>query len=465
MASFFPKREIVALYPLKDCWLLIHMVKEGSGFRCLRFEKIKGSPAELKLQLSDFVSSKRVATMLKSSEGLTRQFELPLVDRRSINKTLPFQAENTLPFSENEAYIWPVVKKIGKKRSSVTFFAAARKKIFEHIAFFRSYYIEPEVISYQPLALYSFVSHFMPKIKDYTLLHVEENEAELMMVGSRGVQHSKSFPYAAADELKQELLRAFYYFKTKEMTLSPFLLTGQAGIYAGFLIDQGLKILPWPLEAGGWIEFAAPYGLALNVLKDEDHSLQFRQAESFSIKRKAEAKKVLYRTASALFLPLLALFLFLSAGVKKEKSVLMNRLDEFIEESDLKSLDLTHLDFYEKLARLNQEAGRSQKGTELFDPAPKVSDLLYFLATYPELKDNEGLKINKLHYELLNYPTLEKPFVPYKIRVDLELTTTSTMLASQFYDALRKEKAFIDLNEEITWNRGPYGYQVSFFLR
>src|SRR5258708_4924130 len=74
----------------------------------------------------------RIATALGASEVLFRKLTLPVGEKRKALASLPFQLEALLPFSLEEAILAPIFKKLNRKATSVTLFAAKESALVEH---------------------------------------------------------------------------------------------------------------------------------------------------------------------------------------------------------------------------------------------------------------------------------------------------------------------------------------------
>ena len=107
------------------------------------------------------------------------------------------------------------------------------------------------------------------------------------------------------------------------------------------------------------------------------------------------------------------------------------------------------------------------------DPkTPRVSDLLAWLATHPQVvaTDADGVTTPLLTIQTIDYSMVKRPDKTrlkdkYRIKVDLELTSESPREARMFHDALIAPNSMIDPKSEVKWSASHGRYRASFFLK
>lgn len=466
----FGRTEILALYFKGGTLQLVHLQKSGAKICPLQLEEIEGDLAEQKLALSLRGKGCEVVTGLKSADLLVRSLELPLQEKRSILKALPFQAENLLPYPLDEAIILPQITKTGKKRSRVTLFSALKGKVNDHIAFFRSCYKSPHYVSAEPQALARVQNHFFPQEKEVAFLHIGDAEALFVCLEKGSILFASALDFRSEEELQCELLKTLLYLEQKKISSQRFIISGETSKCASFLIEKGFTLLDWPPEAESILPYLIPFGLALDALYADRKSLQFCQ-EEFACSEHYNKAKEGGRLLIFLSMTCLALMgAFGKAYLAHQEKLLDQRLATLVDQRgknfpELSSVDLKNLAFSEKFEKVSKILKKEHLASKLYQPPPLLSDFLAYLSAHPNLSDDKGIEIDHLQYELLSFPTVERPQDPYQVKVTLTFRAKTPLSASQFYDALREGDNMIDSREEIQWSRNETGYQVSFFLR
>lgn len=245
-------------------------------------------------------------------------------------------------------------------------------------------------------------------------------------------------------------------------------------------------------------KYAVPLGLALNALPTAANPINFRQQEFVypnPWKRFKTPLKIYLSLAS-----LIALLVFLlgnvwishkELGLQKEFVDLLAQLhtpyetfersyeakmhpsQEGQERAVIPLTDLHQQDLVDRLDFLQKEIESTPDIFALYPNVPRVSDVLAWLATHPQVvlkqKDGESaktaLQMDSFSYIMMKRPEQTKKQEKYQVKVEIEFTTATPKLAREFHDALLKPNDIVDPKGEIKWNPSRDRYRVSFFLR
>ncbi|MCB1083779.1 MAG: hypothetical protein KDK61_05680, partial [Simkania sp.] len=71
-------------------------------------------------------------TGIEGDKVLARHIESPLKKKRALEKTLPFQLENLIPFELDEVIVRPIYQ-IGKERTQASFFVTSQETLEKHV--------------------------------------------------------------------------------------------------------------------------------------------------------------------------------------------------------------------------------------------------------------------------------------------------------------------------------------------
>lgn len=454
---------------------------------------------------------------------LVRHIQSPLKNRRSLEKTLPFQLEELIPFSLEEVIVRPIYQ-VGKEQSQATFFVVSEDSLKAHIEAEQG--MDPSWVSCIPMALYRFAAFTGQDKEGYLVFHVGHKSTEIVSIYRDMVQHNISlntgidhfesayerdrpeeedsqrihsmrrldlrnlkneeYPhlFAAFQDFQREVDRAFCFLshKLEDEEINFLLFAGETE--TTFQLEAWLKssdtfnfsILPIEGHRGYDAKrvktYAIPIGLALDALKQDKKSIQFRQGNWVSNDVYKAIKK---RVVTGVTLCLVsAATLFVTGHLiyaKKEKSFL-SKIDHFAEtyKGELPKLDKIFLSKTqkEKIQFLNRNIKILKNNYGYFESPTLVADVLAFLSEHPCLNRQEGdkkIEMNHLHYEFLKHPSIKNPFHPYKVKVSVEFTSPESSWAREFHDAIVDDTKWVDVEEEITWAREQNAYTLSFILK
>jgi len=444
-----------------------------------------------------------VVTGVEGHYLLIRHLHSPLKKKRALYKVLPFQLEALIPYSLDDVIVNPFYT-TQRDGTQGTFFTVAKKFLKRHISDYQKEGVDPDWVSFIPTALFRFGQFISPQENSLVVFHVGYHYTQLVCVQEEMVQNhltihigKKDFLQAfnqdnscrltniqkgkaphlhqLLDRFKREVDRAFCFFshKGEEKCLRRVLFCGEmAGqIQDALLESKTLQFSSVAMkECGNFGKdtlrlFAIPIGLCLDVLKKDRKSIQLRQGEYISRWRVTEMKRKFMKGA-AIFLMVMIMTISCSYMVFKKREKILSR--------QVESLAMEYKDaipslvgvrekrgIEQKMHFINQQLTLSKSRHEYFSPPPRVSDFLAFIATHPKLKEIELLQID---YELKSYPTLDHLQTKYLPKVRILFSSKEAQRAQEFYNAIVKDRQFVNNNREVEWNRKGSNYEIAFFL-
>ncbi len=254
----------------------------------------------------------------------------------------------------------------------------------------------------------------------------------------------------------------------------------------------------FPITEAQLQKYAVPIGLALSALPKAKDQVNFRQEEFLFPNPWKRLKRPLITYLGCALLVAFAFNFYGNASLKKQEDTLKQEYvdlvsfmhkpyGEFEEEyakknpsetenpkelaQDVKKLTLDGL-----IGRINQLSQTAQSLPETFPlqpNMPKVSDLLAWLSTHPQvvLYDAESgerkplIEIENLTYTVVKRPDKNRPQEKYQVKVDLEFSSSQPKFAREFHDALLESNAFVAPKSEVKWTFAQGKYRASFFLK
>lgn len=472
------------------------VVKERGG-PCIKHTKTLASldNAILNQILGTFSAfTPRLVTGLQTQDVVFRTLTLPLKGKRRVLAALPFQLEALLPFSAQEA----VVHLLKSSSGNFSVIATSETLLKQHLDVFHALHITPDVVTSTPLALFRLAQFIYPKRKEILLFYFGEERTSCILIQDGHIALSQSIPFGktdclqllktapaekktidallsaqehpSADALKQtlqnELERLLFFLKEK----SDFSLDISCALFGEKVFTQELrslwaKIFPSLLPAED-VETLAP-GFALDALAADSKSQQLLQGEF------APAHHLRLRKKRTLFFSMACLLL--SALFALSSSLLLHKQTKTLSEKYLRcfflkenrSLSLSEIE--DALSKVQQGLGKQKNSYPFFLPLPNVSEVLAWLSMQPSLITDkgvakEGVEFKSMRYQLIKFPTLEDPSIPYQGQVELEFTATTPRLAREFHEMLLKGDRIVNAKKEIKWHAQGNRYTVQFDL-
>jgi len=298
--------------------------------------------------------------------------------------------------------------------------------------------------------------------------------------------------------LKQEVSLAIFSLvkQHKGDRIAKVLLTGQGASLNGIeaVFSDGLHVevsRPGPQfgQAGRVVqEYAIPIGLALGSVNGEEPVINFRKGDFAYGDRFRRMKYpllgyfgVILLTAGVLYLAGNAWIQSQFDHVKENYSNLLSAVelpysnfeqeylnqDQFETPTTLKAMTPDQL--FQRLEMVQEKIIKSPSSYELLPNAPRVSDVLGWLANHPLVTDQTTkqplLNIKSFQYSMAKRPETKKRNEKYRVKVEIEFTTNTPKLAREFHDALIAPNDIVDPKGEVKWNTSRDVYRTSFYLK
>lgn len=313
--------------------------------------------------------------------------------------------------------------------------------------------------------------------------------------------------YEAIENWRLDITRLLYALSknVRDVEVKELLIAGEGAEYVNLgstLCRDAHKQILAPENVPGFNlspellqRFAVSIGAALSALENTKDQINFRQQDFSHPNPWRHLKKPLALYFGLCLALATALYLFSQANIGTKETELrqeyinllttMNKSftsfeKEFatknpstsVSESDIPKLDsLTPAMISQRLEYLQKDLKDTPDTFPLFPNTPRVSDLLAWLSTHPNVtgqKENGSLsplQIDNLSYTLVKRPELKKKQEKYQVKVEIEFSTPTPKLAREFHDALIAPNDLVDPKGEVKWNTTKGKYRASFFLK
>lgn len=454
-------------------------IEKLDTFSCVDFNKSSHKIFDKNLTISG----------LRGSDILVRPLEVKLKKEKEIQSVLSFQAEPHLPFPIENALLQSMKVSETQSGSLCTILACRKDLMKYHLELWEKYAITPEQTSCIPIALLSFSTYFFPNdlSKIRCIVHRDSKEIICILAQNGLLLASHSTPYRK-ETCEGEIIKmvTLFYNQCRMKDSFDILLTGEMENLQDIIKTLSdifhVPVLPPPSVANYSFEqiqkFVIPIGLGLSALSPQTDSINFRTEEftaSFPWKRMRNIL-VFYFSLS------LSLSLILAYGgnlwlgyqedqVKQEYTNMLSfssKSNEKLTPVLLQQLSLEEIT--NRIIDLQETAQPSPDLFPLHPNIPRLSDVLAWLSTHPQVLQNHeskeaALKIESFVYALMKRPDKNKRQEKYQVKIDLEFTTPIPKFAREFHDALRTANQMVDPKGEIKWHAARDRYRTSFFLK
>jgi len=293
--------------------------------------------------------------------------------------------------------------------------------------------------------------------------------------------------------------------RTKEKTIEEVMMTGEGGTLNHFFsfLSHSLEkklVTPqsnisFPFSPAELQNYAVPIGLGLSTLPNNKNAINFRQKEysyPFPWKR---IKKPMALYLSLCFFLSLTFYLFGQAYIGKEEDLIKKQYvsliasfkkpysqfeKEYLKKNPFQNskevvslVKLSREELKERLTFLEKELQASPSLFPLFPNIPRVSDVLAWLSTHPYIVGQDDVEeplsprllLESFSYKMVKRPEFNKKKEKYRVKVELEFTTSIPRYAREFHDALLAPNEMIDPKGDVKWSAERGKYRTSFFLK
>ena len=451
-----------------------------------------------KLSIVDSIPKQTGYLVSGLKDVLIRKLSSPIKRKSVIYATLPFQLESTLPFPINEAVIAPTLKKHGD-HTEITVFAKSLEDLKNHL---ENLPFDPEFVSCNSMALYRF-SKFVSKSESTKLLiHIGYDTTLVVLVAEGFIEGSfevsigytdfmeaieKDAPALAKEEFQnvnfsaldeavfenthslfanfiQEIDRIGCFFKKKHPKIKNSIVSGYIDQFFQMesYLSKKLGLSPSEITIKKGFDFTAvkPYaitiGLGIDVLQNDNSSLQFRQGK-LTHKRLSASLLGKYALTIALgcFLAFLATKVtgkWIDLENQKIKSEVTSFIAPLTEE-------MPELKGQKTLKGVLKKLRGENESYHYYKPSPKVKDVLSYLKKF------KGIQFTKINTDLIGFPEMKNPFANYVMKVSLTFQVDDAKVAKSFHDYLLKGDDFVDATKKQEWTRDQDGYKATFFIK
>lgn len=490
------------------------------------FLKEEEGAKELK-QLFESLSIKEKAfftiSALETHSILLRSLEMPLKSTRDLLKTLPFQLENIIPYPLEEVIVIPSVEKISSinsnDRSIVTLFCCHDKLYLEHLEKFKHYGIDSHWVGCVPQALYRFSKYYTEE-EEVIILHMSSDATHIVAILQDKPRHSfqieigkkdfldalqQDMPIAENKEIEKlfyeiellnipsgnffhfsklidrflkEIERVFYFLlhKKEGRRLDKIFLAKEENFLISFknYIEKSLDISLQIIESKHQEikklkSYAISIGLAIDVLSNDHKTLQFKKLSDAEQSVSSYILKTIKLYAFSCVLAFVTVafssHLLLKHKEKtldKKLSTIMERYPQEVAEFGKK---IENQPFFSRLNLIEKHFNKVKKPYGYYLTPTHVSDFLEYLWKEEKLLTASSLKIEQIDYELVQYPIIEKPLEPYKIKVQLTIVAEEERVVENFFEKLVNNTLWLEESPNPLLIKENDGYQAIFFLK
>lgn len=446
-------------------------------------------------------SHTNISTCLPSTKTLARPFEIALTKAKDIDATFAFEAESHLPYSLEECFVDKVTLSQANGTTSLQLFAAKKSDVEAFLEQCKEHSIDPEEICPKPLALCQFVKQFYMPTGVVTVIHVDSQETTVVLVQDGLPLMARSHPVglellktvtrvtANGETLINEegLNHVHEYLRELSRILLSFQNDSCPLLFAGPIVANELLMqlftsalereLATPPEASpsktdSWKDlliYSAPIGCTLAA-----NLINFRKDEFAYPDKWRRWKKELSVYFCLMLLLSISCYLYGRAELTSQKADLVEEYATLLHVMEKPApaeelLALSPEDIDEKLYDLENELKQSSDEMALHPDVPRVSDLVAWLSSHPNVvlagDDPKALLLENLTYTMVKRPEKGKLKEHYQVRVDLEFSAPTPTMAREFHDALLTPNAFVDPKNELKWNVQKGHFKASFFLK
>lgn len=451
------------------------------------------------------------ASCIASTKTIARSIEVALTKQKDVDATFGFEAEAHLPYPLEQCIIDKVSLGQNNGSTKLQLFSVLKTDVQQHLDALKEKSIDPEVLCPKPLALCHFVQRLYSNTGLHIALHVDRTETTCILVQDGLPLMARSHPMgldvleevtytndegqtqinelglANVQQYLREVSRILLAFQNDFDTANlPLLFCGPVIeneiLMQLFTSALSREIAPAPEEIPSktysWndlLVYAVPIGCALSVsLEQKGQSVNFRKEEfAYSDKWRRWKKELaiyfclMLLLAAGSFMYGKAKLVEQQVGIVQQYATLLQVMEKPTTREEIIATNPDEIG--EKVYDLEKELQEHSDEMALHPDVPRVSDLLAWLSTHPNVvlagDDPKAISLEALSYNMVKRPEKGKLKEHYQVRVDLEFSSPSPTMARELHDALLVPNAFVDPKTELKWSVHRGHFKASFFLK
>jgi hypothetical protein len=432
--------------------LVAHVVKEGGAIRVEHCENLQTPLSEKKGLL---------VSGLDSDALVFRTSTLPLKGKRRVLAALPFQLEGLLPFPSDQLVAAVALRTKGY--TSAAIHATSKTALHKALDALNAWGIAPDQMSCASAALARLAAWLFPAEPHCIVLHAKEQALHCVVIKDRCVMLSQSISLRARDA-ELERLAVFIKEKVSDSESLPWILLGNQDPGLLSACQTIFTTQPLSVVSADAHTHTLAIGYALDALGKD--GIQFLQKE-FTPQQTVKTQKrngIIYAASCTV---LFILFSLCSTLILNKKSRALS--DKYQSYFQAEGQRYSALAIQEGLDKLELSLSKTKNTSPFFPTIPNVSEVLSWLSTHPTLTTAEGLvkegiEIKEVRYQLVKFPTLDEPSLPYHAQVEIVFTAAIPRLARDFHEALLKGDAIVNGKKDLKWNAAGNQYSTAFEL-
>ena len=309
----------------KDAIRVVELQKSMRGASVSNHFKIAIVNGNLSEALKDVVKKipeAEIAASFNSRDISFRTLNLPITDIKKIEKTIPFEAEELLPFPADELIIDYQVLEKGERETTVGIVAAKKEKIKAQLEILSTSGIDPKVVNIAPSAIAAIAGRYLKGEKGvYAVICLSTSDADIDIFYDDSVRFFRNIPLIG--EWERDVCNTLYIFQaTVRKDIERIYLCGSSEkddvLKKEFASLCGIEPVQIDFSKDTEIrvdtEYAKALGLALREAEGKGFAVNLRKGEFSYKKEGAETKKRLRYTI--IFGGIVAFLLILNLSVK-----------------------------------------------------------------------------------------------------------------------------------------------------
>ncbi len=510
---------VLGIHPDGDYFKVALLKNSGKKSRIVFLQEFKKDILDLnqlkrKLLKETRYKQENVETVsaLTPEEIFVKTLTFPFTRKSSVMKALPFQMEKLLPFSEEHVTTIAQIR-AKKSESTVTLYTFFNDTLQSHLQDIKTLGFDSDTVSTVAKALARFKTYFAKETAAVTLLYFGWEKSYLIFVDGDEIKHSLSvdvgfrmFIDAARQDypgvenvdfsfLKNEIKR-FFKNEIDRGEIKDVLLKFQRGLFRAFeflkkkenldhvdIIHLGYSVISEEMtqnmgegltnsvDISPHLEFdrqeiksyAIEIGLALDAFEKNQGSLQFRTGEFASAKQLARIKRKIKSFLGLSFICTVVTFAITTLVFIKKESVIRERFNYIttLGGEEPKSYPLVQKLFFSKAAFqkemdhfLEKVKWHKQEGGFLKEP--------FLVSEFLQSIKNE-VNPREISYELISYPSIDKPKELYTIKLSILFDAQSVDRAQEIFENLKLKVEPIEKSLNLVKEKN--GYQMVFIIR